>query len=98
MNKYFKYRLYAEYNLLEIYGVDFADALLHSRIKEVDKFDDALERVPGEVLNIVKVVGIEDTANSTRGNDDTFERVVVELDTGKRVAIDGKFVCELFGK
>lgn len=89
-----KYQLFNEFSEAAVYGNNFTDAI--SAAQELQKpgtFENNIY-YPGEILMIDKVIGIEDTDNSTRGSD-KYERVIVQLLDGKRIGVDGKYICEI---
>jgi len=90
-----KYQLFSEFCDAEIYGNDFTDALLNANLHKAGRWDKKNQvLIPGPEIHIVAIIGSEDTANSTRGND-KFERAIAELSDGKRISIDGKVVCDI---
>jgi len=91
-----KYQLFREWNDREIYGDDFKDALKRAgTLRRQNGYDCANEQpILGEEIYISEVVGREDVSNSKRG-DYSFERLIVDTATGERIAIDGRFICDI---
>lgn len=90
-----KYQLFNEHNGKEIYGADLADAILNSRIRKADHWDAAVKKnIRGPEIMVAAIIGVEDTGRSSRGSDE-FERVIVETETGERISIDGKYICDI---
>jgi len=68
-----KYQLFSEYCCKDVYGTDLADALTHAGlIAQPGHCQDGIY-YPGSAIEIAKIIGYEDTTNSTRGNK-TFYR------------------------
>jgi len=82
-----KYTLFSEFNFKKIYGEDLSDAVLHCGTLNLQSRFDGKAIVNGKQLIIKKVLCYENVEGIKRGYD-RFERVVVELDDGKRIAID----------
>lgn len=84
-----KFTLYDEYEKIDIYGADFAEAVY--RHKEFHRASKIVNGRPVLVppLVVKRTVGYEDTTSTTRGGE-KFIRVVVETSNMKFVAIDGR--------
>jgi len=91
-----KYQLYREHNNIVLYGDNPQDAIMHKMTIPNERRQDG-ERPYGNrmVANVVdvpdtyisKVIGIEDTSNSTRGSD-KYIRTLCETGDGDIVGID----------
>ena len=89
-----KFKLYNEWRGVEIYGDTLADAIMRrKRFQRPDIVKGCKEgivtRTDGDWVEVERVIGTENTDNSTRGND-RYERVVCELIGGNIVGFDAK--------
>lgn len=88
-----KYTLFSEFLDKEIYGNDLADAIMHAGpLSSPFKWKDN-KHIPGDIINVKKVLCHEKVDNSSRG-DDAFERIIVEIDNKIRISIDGRPAAE----
>ena len=97
-----KFHLF-DYSPETIYGENIEDALLRQQIiktpvthrrtsnpayagsPDVDKY--VLEQNGGDELHILRIIGIESTPSSTRGNKQ-FDRIIVELIDNRIITVD----------
>ena len=83
-----RYELEDGYFPRSVYGESFFDALTSAK-DLYQHVRDASSKPTGKYdpIRVVELCGYADTTGSTRGGR-PFKRIVVGLDTGKRVAID----------
>jgi hypothetical protein len=85
-----KYTLYSEHCSIDLYGDNPADAIMRERIIPRPKHQDG-ERMYGVVdtppIEVVRVIGIEDTSRLTRGDAHPI-RVICECVDKKILAIE----------
>lgn len=87
------YRLFREYGEKEIYGENPGDALLHcGSLRKTGKLDPgSQDYIPGDEVFISSIIGMVDTNNSKRGDDD-YSCVVCEGVDGIRFSVDMKLI------
>ena len=95
-----KFKLYSEWRGVEIYGDNLGDAIIrHQNFQKPDRFAEVtgikgskVTHGNGAWIKVKRMIGIENTMNSTRGND-KFIRVIFELDDRSVVSFDAVEIC-----
>ncbi len=93
-----KYKCFDEFCGKEIYGTNLADALMHTgklpRPDRVAHSGGHNSRIPQPPIEVISVLGYEDTSHSRRG-DRIYSRAIIEDASGIRHAVDVEEVCAL---
>ena len=90
-----KFKLFSEFKEKTIYGTTLADAVQHATIRTAGSYDRELQKVVDqEIIYIDKILGYDDTSQSTRGGKE-YETVIVQTVDGKRLSIDAYFAGDI---